>query len=144
MVFENFRDQLFPIIMEQDLFGEIRYLRSTGYWEGSVEFLPESRVVEIFVPTQDKAAPSEWQLLWYQELVSRYPALKVGLYGLLREAGSQFGQPNADRFRLVSITFPLESITETQWELTFERSDTLGQYDVRMNGWEAVEITAEL
>jgi hypothetical protein len=135
------QDVVAPIRKRDSRFGELRFMRTTGFWEGRTPFRPLGRAIEVLV-WGHSGGPSDEQRAFFDVVEERYdslwPLIKERLDTEARSVGAA-----SDVFDLVAVSVPAEPGPSAAWELSYETRPPSWHFTVRMAAWAPGEIVAE-
>ena len=108
-----------PIRMVDPRFGNLRYLRDAGFWEGRAVFVPTGTDVEVLIAGHS-SGPTDEQRIFFDELQGRYNSLWAELCKTL-EIEARRVEIDAVKFVLVCVDVPPAGVdrSDGEWALSY-------------------------
>ncbi len=140
---EWWKDLIRPIRMVDPRFGNLRYLRDAGFWEGRAVFVPTGTDVEVLIAGHS-SGPTDEQRVFFDELQGRYNSLWAELRKTL-EIEARRVEIDAVKFVLVCVDVPPAGVdrSDGEWALSYQTDPPSWHFTVRMRGWTPTDVIAE-
>ena len=140
-------DCLRPIRRTDSLFGELRFYREFGWWEGSMQFEPTSTDVGLQIHAC-VTGPSHSQYSFMRDLQSRYGELEGAVLHELHVAADELRSadiclPSELEFVLVHVEVLANHGDQEQWEMGYTTEPPSCHFTVAMRGWEPLGVLPE-
>ena len=137
------KDLLFPIAMEHPFFGEIRFLRSVGWWE--IERLEEGFSTALSLTIEaGREGPTGDQVRFYQDVLAWYRNGHAELQPLLRDLWTNWSEDGEEvpadlrvHHHLAGFSIPPRPypIEEAEWSVSVQPTYDDHQFTFQMKGW---------